>query len=125
LLLHELLALEKVWMSHGDKILQPPQGFTVTAKSDTALAGMENPDRGIYAIQFHPEVTHTENGQEVYRRFIFDICKCAGSWTIGSFIDRAIERIRGQVGDGRAIVAISSASTPRSPRWFTAPLATA
>ena len=99
--------IEKVWMSHGDKILQPPQGFTVTAKSDTALAGMENPDRGIYAIQFHPEVTHTENGQEVYRRFIFDICKCAGSWTIGSFIDRAIERIRGQVGDGRAIVAIS------------------
>jgi GMP synthase (glutamine-hydrolysing) len=99
--------IEKVWMSHGDKILEPPLGFTVTAKSDTALAGMENPGREIYAIQFHPEVTHTENGQEVYRRFIFDICKCKGSWTIGSFIDRAIERIRAQVGGRRAIVAIS------------------
>jgi GMP synthase (glutamine-hydrolysing) len=99
--------IEKVWMSHGDKILEPPPGFTVSAKSDTAMAGMENPERGIYAIQFHPEVTHTENGSAVYRRFVFDICKCKGNWTIGSFIDRAIERIRMQVGDGRAIVAIS------------------
>jgi GMP synthase (glutamine-hydrolysing) len=99
--------LEKVWMSHGDKILEPPSGFTITAQSDTALAAIENPKRNIYAIQFHPEVTHTENGIAVYRRFLFDICKCRGIWTIGSFIDRAIERIRTQVGDGRAIVAIS------------------
>jgi GMP synthase (glutamine-hydrolysing) len=71
------------------------------------MAAMENPSRKIFGIQFHPEVTHTDNGSALYRRFIFDICGCKGSWTIGSFIDRAIERIRERVGDGRAIVAIS------------------
>jgi GMP synthase (glutamine-hydrolysing) len=99
--------IERVWMSHGDRILEPPPGFTVTARSETAMAAMENDERRIYGIQFHPEVTHTENGTGLLRRFVFDICKCAGNWTIGSFIDRAIERIRTQIGDGRAICAIS------------------
>jgi len=99
--------MKRVWMSHGDLILEPPSGFSVTARSNTAMAAMENPSRKIFGIQFHPEVTHTDNGTALYRRFIFDICGCQGSWTIGSFIDRAIERIRERVGDGRAIVAIS------------------
>jgi len=99
--------MKRVWMSHGDLILEPPPGFSVTARSNTAMAAMENPSRNIFGIQFHPEVTHTDKGSELYRRFIFDICKCNGSWTIGSFIDRAIERIRERVGEGRAIVAIS------------------
>ncbi|HEX4999058.1 MAG TPA: glutamine-hydrolyzing GMP synthase [Terriglobia bacterium] len=99
--------LDRVWMSHGDHILAPPPGFEVTAKSDTTMAAMENRERGIYGIQFHPEVTHTSNGTELLRRFVFDICKCSGDWTIGSFIDRAIERIREQVGGGRAVCAIS------------------
>jgi GMP synthase (glutamine-hydrolysing) len=99
--------MKRVWMSHGDLILEPPPGFSVTARSNTAMAAMENPARKIFGIQFHPEVTHTDKGSELYRRFIFDICECKGSWTIGSFIDRAIERIRERVGDGRAIVAIS------------------
>jgi len=99
--------MKRVWMSHGDLILEPPSGFSVTARSNTAMAAMENPSRRIFGIQFHPEVTHTDNGTALYRRFIFDICGCKGSWTIGSFIDRAIERIRERVGDGRAIVAIS------------------
>jgi GMP synthase (glutamine-hydrolysing) len=99
--------MKRVWMSHGDLILEPPSGFSVTARSNTAMAAMENPSRKIFGIQFHPEVTHTDNGSALYRRFIFDICGCKGSWTIGSFIDRAIERIRERVGDGRAIVAIS------------------
>jgi GMP synthase (glutamine-hydrolysing) len=99
--------MKRVWMSHGDLILEPPSGFSVTARSNTAMAAMENVSRKIFGIQFHPEVTHTDNGSALYRRFIFDICGCKGSWTIGSFIDRAIERIRERVGDGRAIVAIS------------------
>ena len=99
--------MKRVWMSHADLILEPPSGFSVTARSNTAMAAMENPSRRIFGIQFHPEVTHTDNGSALYRRFIFDICGCKGSWTIGSFIERAIERIRQRVGDGRAIVAIS------------------
>jgi GMP synthase (glutamine-hydrolysing) len=99
--------MKRVWMSHGDRIVEPPPGFVVTAQSDTAIAAMENPTRKIFAIQFHPEVTHTDNGTTLLRRFIFDVCACKGDWTIGSFIDRSIARIREQVGDGKAIVAIS------------------
>jgi GMP synthase (glutamine-hydrolysing) len=94
-------------MSHGDRILEPPPDFEVTARSDTAMAAMENPRRKIFGIQFHPEVTHTENGTALLRRFIFDICGCHGSWTMGSFIERAVSRIRDQIGNGRAICAIS------------------
>jgi len=97
----------RVWMSHGDRILEPPPGFAVTARSETAMAAMENPERRIFAIQFHPEVTHTDKGGELLRRFIFEICQCRGTWTIGSFIERTIARIREQIGDGRAICAIS------------------
>ena len=99
--------MKRVWMSHGDRIVEPPPGFAVTAKSDTAIAAMEDSTRKIFAIQFHPEVTHTDNGTALLRRFIFDVCGCKGDWTIGSFIDRSIARIREQVGDGKAIVAIS------------------
>ncbi len=99
--------MKRVWMSHGDLILEPPAGFAVTARSHTAMAAMENPSRKIFGIQFHPEVTHTENGTALLRRFVFDVCGCKGLWTIGSFIERAVDRIREQVGNGRAIVAIS------------------
>jgi GMP synthase (glutamine-hydrolysing) len=99
--------LKRVWMSHGDRILEPPPDFQVTARSDTAMAAMENPGKKIFGIQFHPEVTHTQNGTTLLRRFIFDICGCHGSWTMGSFIERAIARIKEQVGSGRAICAIS------------------
>src|SRR6476659_8371141 len=71
--------MKRVWMSHGDLILEPPSGFSVTARSNTAMAAMENPSRRIFGIQFHPEVTHTDNGSALYRRFIFDICGCQGS----------------------------------------------
>jgi GMP synthase (glutamine-hydrolysing) len=99
--------IKRVWMSHGDRILEPPPHFQVTARSETAMAAMENVDRKIFAIQFHPEVTHTPNGTAVYRRFIFDVCGCRGSWTMGSFIERSIARIKEQVGNGRALCAIS------------------
>jgi GMP synthase (glutamine-hydrolysing) len=97
----------RVWMSHGDRILEPPPDFHVTARSDTAMAAMENAGRKIFGIQFHPEVTHTENGSALLRRFVFDICGCHGTWTMGSFIDHALARIKEQVGRERAICAIS------------------
>src|SRR6185436_3315739 len=83
--------MKRVWMSHGDLILEPPAGFGVTARSNTAMAAMENPARKIFGIQFHPEVTHTDNGSALLRRFIFDICMAKGDWTIGSFIEHAVE----------------------------------
>jgi GMP synthase (glutamine-hydrolysing) len=99
--------MRRVWMSHGDRILEPPPGFEITARTETTIAVMENPKRNVFGVQFHPEVTHTENGEALLRRFVFDVCRCRGDWTIGSFIEDSVDRIRKQVGDGRALCAIS------------------
>ncbi len=98
---------KRVWMSHGDRILEPPPGFVVTATTDTTTAVIENPAKKMFGVQFHPEVVHTEHGSELLRRFVFDICNCSGNWTLGSFLEEEVERIRQQVGDGRVICAIS------------------
>jgi GMP synthase (glutamine-hydrolysing) len=102
-----LNGMQRVWMSHGDRILEPPPGFDVTARTETTIAAMEDPVRKVFGVQFHPEVTHTENGEALLRRFVFDVCRCRGDWTIGSFIETEIERIRARIGDGRALCAIS------------------
>ena len=99
--------MRRVWMSHGDRILEPPPGFEVTARTETTIAAMENPKRQVFGVQFHPEVTHTENGESLLRRFVFDVCRCRGDWTVGSFIENSIDRIRRQVGDRRVLCAIS------------------
>jgi GMP synthase (glutamine-hydrolysing) len=99
--------MRRVWMSHGDRILEPPPGFEVTAWTETTIAAMENRERKIFGVQFHPEVTHTEHGEAVLRRFIFDVCRCRGDWTLGSFIEDSIDRVRKQIGNGRALCAIS------------------
>src|SRR5947207_7959527 len=99
--------MRRVWMSHGDRILEPPPGFAVTARTETTIAAMENPERKVFGVQFHPEVTHTQNGEALLRRFVFDVCRCRGDWTIGSFIENSIDRIQKRIGDGRAICAIS------------------
>jgi GMP synthase (glutamine-hydrolysing) len=99
--------MRRVWMSHGDRILDPPPGFQVTARTETTIAAMEDPERKIFGVQFHPEVTHTENGEALLRRFAFDVCRCRGDWTIGSFIENSIEKIQQQIGNGRALCAIS------------------
>jgi len=99
--------IRRVWMSHGDRILEPPPGFEVTARTHNTIAAMENVDRKVFGVQFHPEVTHTENGSALLRRFVFDVCRCSGDWTIGSFIENSIDRIRKQIGNGRALCAIS------------------
>src|SRR5262249_52122359 len=102
-----LNGMRRVWMSHGDRILEPPSGFEVTARTENTIASMEDPKRSIFGVQFTPEVTPTENGEALLRRFVFDVCRCHGDWTLGSFIEDSIDRIRKHVGDGRALCAIS------------------
>ena len=84
---------QTVWMSHFDSIVQAPPGFTVTASTpDAIVAALENVARRIYAVQFHPEVVHTPHGQEMLRRFLFDVCDCTPTWTMASIIDTAVAR---------------------------------
>jgi len=98
----------EVWMSHGDEALELPPGFKVVARSPSALAGIENPEAGIYAVQFHPEVRHTRLGTEILRNFIFDICRAAPTWTPQRFIDETVAQVRETVGErGLALCALS------------------
>ncbi|MEX0664051.1 MAG: glutamine-hydrolyzing GMP synthase [Acidimicrobiia bacterium] len=99
---------QQVWMSHGDAITGAPQGFAVTASSPGApVAALEDRDRALYGVQFHPEVVHTERGQEVLRAFLFDACDCRPTWTNTNIIDEAVAEIRAQVGDERVICGLS------------------
>ena len=87
-----------VWMSHGDHMTRMPAGFSPVATSDDVPTAIENPERGIYCVQFHPEVSHTPLGKEILRNFIFEICHCKGDWTPAQFIKEEIEKIRETVG---------------------------
>ncbi len=87
-----------VWMSHGDHMTRLPDGFRPVATSDDIPTAIENPERGIYCVQFHPEVSHTPLGKEILRNFLFDICDCKGDWTPAQFIKEEIEKIREIVG---------------------------
>lgn len=99
---------QEVWMSHGDYIIAPPPGFTITAETDYApVAAMSNPERRLYGVQFHPEVKHTPFGVEILKRFLYDVCGCQGTWTMRSFIEEQIQEIREKVGDSRVIAALS------------------
>jgi GMP synthase (glutamine-hydrolysing) len=96
-----------VWMSHGDVVNRLPPGFVPAATSDnSAAAAMWNGD-GLIGLQFHPEVVHTSFGSDVLRNFLCNVCGCEGNWTTASFVDRAINDIRQQVGNGRVICALS------------------
>jgi GMP synthase (glutamine-hydrolysing) len=107
-LFRELPGDLRVWASHGDLVAAAPPGFEVVATSANApVAAMESPDRGYYALLFHPEVAHTERGKQILRNFAFDVCGCTGDWTIASFIDESIGRIREQVSGGRVVCALS------------------
>ena len=95
-------------MSHRDTVYSPPPGYEALASSTASpVAAFESVDRGVYGIQFHPEVVHTPYGQQVLTNFLEDICGCERSWSPASVIEEQIERIRAQVGDGRAICALS------------------
>ena len=97
-----------VWMSHGDRIETPPEGFSVLAKTaNSPIAVLGNQGRGYYGLQFHPEVHHTPAGQAILTRFARDICGCSATWTPESIIDLAVQRIQGQVGDSPVLSAVS------------------
>jgi GMP synthase (glutamine-hydrolysing) len=97
-----------VWMSHGDRVTRLPPGFRALARSgNSPFAAIGDPDRGLYGLQFHPEVSHTPQGKALLRAFLYDVCGCRGGWTAGNFIDRAIVQLRQQIGDGQVICGLS------------------
>jgi GMP synthase (glutamine-hydrolysing) len=97
-----------IWSSHADKVTEMPAGFRSAAQTDNSpYAAMEDPERKLYALQFHPEVAHTPRGKEIIQNFVFHICGCSMDWTMGSFIDEACERVRRQVGDQKVVLGLS------------------
>ena len=106
-LFHGLPKLLAVWMSHGDSAEELPAGFRLTAKTPHAVAAIENPERKMWAVQFHPEVHHTPLGADILRNFALNICGAPPTWTGQHFIDTTIAQVRAQVGKGRAICALS------------------
>jgi GMP synthase (glutamine-hydrolysing) len=98
----------KVWASHGDFVATPPAGFQVSATSANApVAAMQDPSRRLYGLLFHPEVVHTEHGADILRNFAFKICGCRGDWTMASFVEESVARIRSTVGTGRVLCGLS------------------
>jgi GMP synthase (glutamine-hydrolysing) len=93
-----------VWMSHGDHVTSVPEGFRITALTEDALNAIENPERGIYGVQFHPEVAHTPLGAQVLRNFLFNVCGCQGDWSPEAVIEDQVSRIRDQVGENGLVV---------------------
>jgi GMP synthase (glutamine-hydrolysing) len=96
-----------VWMSHGDEAVELPADFHVTANSRNSVAAIEHTERRMWAVQFHPEVHHTQHGNDILRNFVLEICGAKPAWTPQHFIDASIAEIRARVGKGRAICALS------------------
>ena len=97
-----------VWMSHGDKVVEAPPGFTVFARSDNSpIAGMQDETRRLYGLQFHPEVNHTSQGEPLLRRFVIDICGCDGLWTPANIVEDIVTEVRVRVGDDQVILGLS------------------
>ena len=97
-----------MWMSHTDYIAEVPEGFHIIAHTaDCPVAGMEDPARQIYAVQFHPEVQHSVEGHKLFHNFLYDVCKCAGDWKMETFVQDKIQEIRETVKDGKVLLALS------------------
>jgi GMP synthase (glutamine-hydrolysing) len=100
--------LLEVWMSHGDKVAQLPPGFKIIGSNEsTPIAAMADEGRGFYAVQFHPEVTHTLKGREIIARFVHDICGCGRDWNMPNYVNEAIDKVRAQVGEEEVILGLS------------------
>jgi len=107
-LFRDVPASIKVWASHGDFVAAAPPGFEVVATSANApVAAMEDTSRRMYGLLFHPEVVHTERGEQILRNFAFDVCGCRGDWTMAGFVGESVERIRAQVGAGKVVCGLS------------------
>ena len=102
-----MAAAETVWMSHGDSVKTPPDGFTVAARSDSAIAALADEKRNIFLVQFHPEVKHTENGKTILKNFLFSIAGLERDWDMSSFIQDSIKEIRETVGKKEVVCGIS------------------
>ncbi|GMA50330.1 hypothetical protein GCM10025857_16870 [Alicyclobacillus contaminans] len=99
---------QSVWMSHSDAVTAVPEGFSQDAvTSSGTIAAMSHPEKQLYAVQYHPEVKHSEYGTQLLSNFLFNVCRCAGDWNMSSLIDTAIAEIREQVGDKRVLCALS------------------
>ncbi|WP_044340670.1 glutamine-hydrolyzing GMP synthase [Rossellomorea aquimaris] len=97
-----------VWMSHGDLVVEAPEGFDVNATNPSCpIASMSNEEKGLYAVQFHPEVRHSVHGNEMLKNFVFEVCGCAGDWSMENFIEMEMEKIRQTVGDKKVLCALS------------------
>jgi GMP synthase (glutamine-hydrolysing) len=108
LLFGDLPAEQTAWMSHRDSVVRPPDGFSGTAATDTTpVAAMEDRERGLYGVQFHPEVAHTPRGTDILRHFVLDACQAPPTWTALQFIEEQVGLIREQVGDDQVICALS------------------
>ncbi|HEY6129650.1 MAG TPA: glutamine-hydrolyzing GMP synthase [Candidatus Acidoferrum sp.] len=99
--------ISKIWNSHGDHVRVLPEGFRSTGTTENAIAAMESPEKKIYAVQFHPEVRHTEQGMAILRNFLFEVCKAEPKWSGAAFIEDTVEAIRKKVGGRKAICALS------------------
>ncbi len=98
----------QVWMSHGDRIERLPEGFTAIARSaNSPVAAMANREKTVYGVQFHPEVAHTPRGKEILANFLFRICGLSPTWTMHSFVEASVEKIRREVGSGKAVLGLS------------------
>jgi GMP synthase (glutamine-hydrolysing) len=99
---------DEVWMSHADSIVVAPPGFRVTARTASVpVAALEDPERRVYGVQFHPEVVHTSRGQQLLKGFLYDVCGCRPSWTMTSIIEQSVEAVRAQVGSEKVICGLS------------------
>ncbi|HEX2054038.1 MAG TPA: glutamine-hydrolyzing GMP synthase [Actinomycetota bacterium] len=108
MLFSDLPLEQQVWMSHNDAVAEVPPGFKAVARTDACpVAAMEDPERGLYGVQFHPEVVHTPHGTEVIRKFVQSACDCLPSWTSAGVIEAVVEQIREQVGEARAVCGLS------------------
>jgi len=97
-----------VWMSHGDYLSKPPEGFNIIGTSDhSPFCAISDEEKKLYGIQFHPEVMHTEEGMKIIRNFLFEICRCKGDWTPHNFIEESINKIKSKVGSSKTICALS------------------
>ena len=97
-----------VWMSHTDYIAVPPAGYEVIGNTyDCPCAAMQNVEKNIYAVQFHPEVTHSEYGKQILRNFLYEVCECTGDWVMDNFIENTVASLREQIGDKKVILGLS------------------
>ncbi len=107
-LFSELSAKQVVWMSHRDAVVKPPEGFLSVAQTEASpVAAMENPEKKLYGVQFHPEVFHTPSGMDILKNFLYKAANCTPNWTRVSIIEEAVREVREKVGEGRALCALS------------------